>query len=73
MDTDDREERVRQRAHEIWMREGRPEGRRDRHWQEAKDEIEVEEGGSLSAVGEEDPEPIAVPSFPARDAGNRRG
>ncbi|QQP87869.1 DUF2934 domain-containing protein [Skermanella sp. TT6] len=68
MDTDDREERVRQRAHEIWIREGRPEGRSDRHWQQAKDEIEVEEGGSLSVAGEEDPEPIAAPSFPGRDA-----
>lgn len=27
-----REDRIRQRAHEIWEREGRPEGRHEVHW-----------------------------------------
>ena len=54
----DREEQVRQRAHEIWEREGRPEGREQQHWYQALEEIAVEEDGSLSAAGEEDPEPF---------------
>ena len=58
----DREERIRQRAHEIWEREGRPEGREQQHWYQALEEIAVEEDGSLSAAGEEDPEPVFVGS-----------
>ena len=40
--TPDQEERIRQRAHELWEREGRPHGRHDNHWQQARDEIEAE-------------------------------
>ena len=40
------EERIRRRAHEIWEREGRPEGRRGEHWARARREVEAEEGGS---------------------------
>lgn len=43
--TDERaiEDRIRARAHEIWEREGRPEGEELRHWDEARLEIEAEE------------------------------
>ena len=58
----DREERVRQRAHEIWEREGRPEGQEQQHWYKALEEIALEEDGTLSSVGEEDPEPVFVGS-----------
>ena len=44
------EERVRQRAYEIWEREGRPEGSHDEHWERASREIEAEEGGSVSGT-----------------------
>jgi hypothetical protein len=37
-----REQRIRQRAYEIWLREGQPEGEQDRHWQQAEREIEEE-------------------------------
>ncbi|MFE0016835.1 DUF2934 domain-containing protein [Mesorhizobium sp. NPDC059054] len=40
---DDRQERIRQRAHEIWEREGRPHGSHERHWHQAAGEIEAEE------------------------------
>lgn len=40
-----REQRIRQRAYEIWEREGRPEGEQDRHWRQAEKEIEGEEAG----------------------------
>lgn len=33
------EARIRQKAHEIWLAEGRPEGSSDRHWQMARELI----------------------------------
>ncbi|MER2536389.1 MAG: DUF2934 domain-containing protein [Rhizobiaceae bacterium] len=35
----DREERIRQRAHQLWEADGRPEGRHDHHWSQAEREI----------------------------------
>jgi hypothetical protein len=32
-------ERIRQRAYEIWEREGRPEGREQAHWEQAEREV----------------------------------
>jgi hypothetical protein len=45
------DERVRQRAFEIWEREGRPEGRHDENWYQASRELEAEgdEGGQSPA------------------------
>ena len=40
---DDRNERIRKRAHEIWEEEGRPEGREYSHWLRAKAEIQAED------------------------------
>jgi hypothetical protein len=37
------EERIRRRAHELWEKEGRPEGRHEQHWDQARREIEQEE------------------------------
>jgi len=39
---ENRDERIRRRAHEIWEREGRPEGRHDEHWSQAAAEIDSE-------------------------------
>jgi hypothetical protein len=36
---DDRQNRIRQRAHEIWEQEGRPEGAHERHWRQAENEM----------------------------------
>ncbi|CAH1654057.1 MULTISPECIES: DUF2934 domain-containing protein [unclassified Chelatococcus] len=41
---DERENRIRQRAHQLWEEEGRPEGRAERHWFQAKEIVAVEEG-----------------------------
>lgn len=38
----DRAERVRRRAHDIWEREGRPEGQHDEHWAQAEAEVDDE-------------------------------
>jgi hypothetical protein len=37
------EDRTRKRAHEIWEREGRPEGKSEEHWFRAEAEISAEE------------------------------
>ena len=46
----DREERIRQRAHEIWERNGRREGSHEADWDQARREIEMEDedGANLS-------------------------
>lgn len=41
------EERVRQRAYELWEQEGKPEGRENAHWEQACREIESEGGAPL--------------------------
>ena len=56
------EERIRRRAHEIWEREGRPEGRQEDHWAQACREIAAEEDGpgaaaSSSSVNQDPPSP----------------
>ena len=37
---DDREDRIRKRAHALWEQNGRPEGRHEEHWQQASQEAE---------------------------------
>lgn len=39
------EQRVRDRAHAIWERNGRPEGQSHEHWLQAEAEISAEEQG----------------------------
>ncbi len=51
------EERIRRRAHEIWEREGRPEGRHEEHWAWARREVEAEEGGSPPGAAGSDASP----------------
>lgn len=41
---DEREQRIRNRAYEIWDREGRPLGRELEHWAQASREIDQGEG-----------------------------
>lgn len=38
----DRETRIRERAHELWESEGRPEGRERDHWERAAREVDGE-------------------------------
>lgn len=37
-----REELIRERAHNIWVEEGKPEGREKEHWERAAREIDIE-------------------------------
>lgn len=42
-----REDRIRERAYEIWEREGRKYGDHERHWEEAEKELRKEESGII--------------------------
>ncbi len=43
----DHQERIKQRAHEIWESEGRPDGRDAEHWSRAEEELRNQmDGGS---------------------------
>ena len=50
---DDREDRIKARAYEIWQREGSPEGHENDHWQEAEQELDAENAGAGSAVSDD--------------------
>ena len=47
---DDREERIRLKAHEIWEQEGKPQGRDAVHWDMASELIAIEENQALTLV-----------------------
>jgi hypothetical protein len=48
--SDDRDQRVKERAYELWENEGRPSGRHDDHWDRARREIDDEDRGRGSGV-----------------------
>ena len=55
----DREKRIREIAHHLWVQEGRPEGRSDSHWQEAVALYEAEGAQSKDARAKPPAEPAA--------------
>jgi len=57
---DDLEERIRKRAHKMWLDEGRPDGRAESHWSLAKMAIALEDARDemLRPVEAPRPEPI---------------
>jgi len=64
---EDREERIRARAYQLWERDGRPEGREAHHWEEAKLLIAAEDGrGTMYA-------PKIVPDAEPREALENQG
>ena len=56
--TDDREEKIRRRAHELWQQEGQPDGRPDDHWYQA--EREIDQGGEGEIEGDDTPNLAAL-------------
>jgi Protein of unknown function (DUF2934) len=46
----EREQRIRERAHALWEREGRPEGRDGEHWAQACREIDMGEHAAESGT-----------------------
>ena len=49
-----REDRVRSRAYEIWEREGRREGDHERHWHQARQDVEGEAGREANDASDAD-------------------
>ena len=70
---DDFEERVRRRAHKIWVDEGQPEGRADAHWDMARELVAIEEnfGTTLKPVNAEETGHWGEPVEPALAAENQ--
>jgi hypothetical protein len=58
--SDDRQHRIRQRAHEIWESHGRPHGADRDHWEQATREIDAED-----AAAKKKPTRAAAPAKPA--------
>ncbi|WP_182084802.1 DUF2934 domain-containing protein [Aureimonas sp. ME7] len=54
------EDRVRQKAHELWEAEGRPEGRSAQHWAEAREIVALRDsyGTTLRDVSETEDVPV---------------
>ena len=72
------EGRIREKAYELWVQEGRPEGRANDHWEKARILVAIEsDRTSLVPVADERPEPADIQQnlgeFPTafRDQGDR--
>jgi len=58
---DDLEERIRKRAHQLWVEEGSPHGRAEAHWDQARILVAIEDDRtSLKPVTPERAEPAEV-------------
>lgn len=55
----DKEERIRAKAHEIWLSEGSPEGSEQRHWDMATEIVEAEDGATADPTPTDAPAPLA--------------
>jgi hypothetical protein len=55
--TDDRQERIRRRAHAIWEQAGRPEGAHQQHWDQATAEIDSEAAKPKAKAASKKPAP----------------
>ena len=63
---DQEEDRIRQRAHQLWEEEGRPEGRAEDHWSRARQELQ---GGSDPAQSDSTAEDPAAAASAAAVSG----
>jgi len=62
--TDDRQDRIRQRAHEIWEHAGRPEGAHQEHWEQATAEIDGAAAKPKKAAKKADAKPAKAAAKP---------
>jgi hypothetical protein len=63
------EDRVRDRAYALWEKDGRPDGRSEEYWQQARSEVEAEEaepGNESPDTGTEKRQPPPAGSKAAR-------
>jgi hypothetical protein len=45
-----REERIRNKAYELWEQAGKPEGREADHWAEAERQVDAEDGSAVGGI-----------------------
>jgi hypothetical protein len=62
VDDKDIERRIRERAYQIWLDEGRPEGRDKEHWELAKLAVAEQDGLATALVPAEPPNPEPIES-----------
>ena len=62
--TDDRQDRIRQRAHEIWEKAGRPEGAHQEHWEQATAEVDGAVAKPKKAAKKADAKPAKAAAKP---------
>jgi len=67
MSSNDREARIRERAHRIWESEGRPEDRSDVHWDIAARIIDEEDAAAGEPQREAALDAALADTFPASD------
>jgi hypothetical protein len=64
--SDDRQHRIRQRAHAIWERQGHPHGSDREHWEQATREIDAEDAAAKEkparAAAAAKPKAVAKPA-----------
>lgn len=60
----DREEKIRARAHELWELEGRPEGAGERHWLQAAAEVDAAKPAKKAAAAKKPAAPKKAPTKP---------
>jgi len=65
---DDRQERIRQRAHAIWEREGRRDGEHERHWHQAAGEIDAEDATQAARPARKPAAPRKTAAGPVKEA-----
>jgi len=59
MNSQDREQRIREKAHQMWLEEGQPEGRSDAHWDKATELVAIEENQLLTLKPVESSSPLS--------------
>ncbi|ESY16634.1 MULTISPECIES: DUF2934 domain-containing protein [unclassified Mesorhizobium] len=62
--TDDKQDRIRQRAHEIWEKAGRPEGAHQEHWEQATAEVDGAVAKPKKAAKNADAKPAKAAAKP---------
>src|SRR3954465_9023681 len=62
----DKEQRIRTRAYEIYEQDGRPDGRAEEHWQQAKREIEHALASAQAQAAEAPAQPPTTADEPTR-------
>lgn len=69
--SDEKQHRIRQRAHAIWERQGRPDGAEHDHWHQASQEIDAEDAAPKKPASRAKPAAAkvtkaAAPKAPAK-------